>query len=116
MPPNPKFAALLAPFLMLASTAAVPGGPADNQIFLDRAQKAFATTQQNYRAETNAVTAWQFGRACFHVAELATNNTQRAAFARLGITACRESIAWESNSAPAHYYLATNLGELAQAE
>jgi hypothetical protein len=116
MPPNPKFAALLAAFLMLATTAAVPAGPANNQVFIDRAEKAFAAAQQIYRAETNATTAWQFGQACFRVAELATNNTQRAAVARLGIAVCRESIARKSNSAPAHYYLATNLGELAQAE
>jgi hypothetical protein len=115
MPPNPKFAALLASLLMPAA-AMVPAEAATNQVYLKRAQDAFTVAQQNYRAETNAATAWQLGRACFHVAELATNDAQRAMFARLGITTCRESIAWESNSAPAHYYLATNLGELAQAE
>jgi hypothetical protein len=116
MPPNPKFAALLSAFLMLAGAATASAGAATNQPYLDRAQKTFAAAQQYYRTETNATTAWQFGRACFHVAELATNNAQRAAIARLGIAACRESITRESNSAPAHYYLATNLGELAQAE
>jgi hypothetical protein len=93
-----------------------PAEPPTNHVFLARAEKAFAAAQQNYRAETNAATAWQFGRACFHVAELATNNAQRATVARLGIAACREAVARSSNSAPAHYYLATNLGELAQAE
>ena len=39
---------------------------------------------------------------------------QRAALAEQGIAACRQAIARESNSAPAHYYLGMNLGQLAQ--
>jgi tetratricopeptide (TPR) repeat protein len=116
MPPKPTSAALLAALLTLAALGTARSEPATNNVHLARAEKAFAAAQQSYRAETNAITAWQFGQACFQVAELATNNAQRAATARLGIAACRQAINQQTNSAPAHYYLATNLGELAQAE
>jgi hypothetical protein len=71
--------------------------------------------QARYRERPReATTAWQFGRACFDLAEFATNNTQRAALAEQGIAACRLAIARETNSAPAHYYLGMNLGQLAR--
>lgn len=114
MPPKPKFAAVLTAFFLLVGAAVSWSEPVTNQIFLERAQKAFLLAQQAYK--TNSAVALTFGRACFHLAELATNETQRAEVARLGIGACRAAVARESNSAPAHYYLATNLGELAQAE
>jgi hypothetical protein len=47
---------------------------------------------------------------------LATNETQRAEIARCGIAVCRQWLAREPKSAPGHYYLAVNLGKLAQAE
>src|SRR5262245_59171474 len=103
--PNLKIATWGAVILMLAGCLAALAETATNRTFLARAEKSFAAAQTNYRAETNAATAWEFGRACFRVAELATNNTQRATYARLGIAACRESIARQTNSAPAHYYL-----------
>src|SRR6516164_9592276 len=107
MPPKPIFTALLAAFVALAAVGPAFSESATNHAYLARAEKDFAAAQQNFRTATNALTAWQFGRACFRVAELATNNAQRATFARLGIAACRESIIRETNSAPAHYYLAT---------
>jgi tetratricopeptide (TPR) repeat protein len=58
--------------------------------------------------------AWDFARTCFDAAEYATNSSERAAIAEQGIAACREVIAADPNSAPAHYYLGMNLGELAQ--
>jgi len=78
-------------------------------------QTSFKEAQARYQiapAETNA--AWQLARACFDLADLATNKTQRAALADEGIAACRQALARESNSAPAHYYLGMNLGQLAQ--
>jgi tetratricopeptide (TPR) repeat protein len=58
--------------------------------------------------------AWRFGRACFDLADFATNNTERAEIAEEGIAACRILIESEPGSAPAHYYLGMNLGQLAQ--
>jgi hypothetical protein len=58
--------------------------------------------------------AWQFGRACFDLAEFATNSTERAELAQQGVAACRQAAAQESRCAPAHYHLALNLGQLAR--
>ena len=71
--------------------------------------------QAHYRdAPDEATAAWQFARACFDLADLATNKTERASLAEQGIAACQQAIARESNSAPAHYYLGMNLGQLAR--
>ena len=95
--------------LMLQEGLAAPGDPAV------RAKTAFLETQKRHGGEPrNAEAAWQFARACFDLAGFATNNSQRAEIAEKGISACRESIRRESNSAPAHYYLGMNLGQLAQ--
>lgn len=68
-----------------------------------------------YNAHTNQVqTAWEFGRACFDVGEVATNSTERAAFAEEGIAACQQAVANDPQSAAAHYYLAMDLGQLAR--
>jgi len=62
----------------------------------------------------DASLAWQYGRACFDLAEYATNNTERATVADQGIAACRQAIAQDPKSAAAHYYLGLNLGQLAR--
>jgi tetratricopeptide (TPR) repeat protein len=67
-----------------------------------------------HREPANPDAAVQFGRACFELAECATNRTQRAEIANQGIAACRQAVTRSSNSAPAHYYLGLNLGELAR--
>jgi len=78
-------------------------------------KQSFERAKTRYQATpTQAEPAWQFSRACFDLAELATNKTQRAALAEQGIAASREAIARQSNSAPAYYYLGMSLGELAQ--
>jgi tetratricopeptide (TPR) repeat protein len=83
--------------------------------FATYVKQSFQEAQARYRAAPDrAEVAWQFGRACFDLAELATNKTQRAALAEEGIAACRQAIARQSNSAPAHYYLGMTLGQLAQ--
>jgi tetratricopeptide (TPR) repeat protein len=83
--------------------------------FAAYAQKSFREAQAGYqKAPGEATAAWQFGRACFDLAEFATSSTERASLADKGIAACRLAIARESNSAPAHYYLGMNLGQLAR--
>lgn len=77
----------------------------------------FLRAQKTYLADTNQPTnAWQFARACFDISDAATNEAQRADFARQGIAASKSAIARQPRSAAAHYYLAMNYGELAQAE
>lgn len=79
-----------------------------------QAATAYAEARALYRNSlTNTETAWQFGRASFDWAEFATNNAQRAEVSEAGIAACRQAVAGEPKSAPGHYYLAMNLGHLA---
>src|SRR5690242_7616490 len=58
--------------------------------------------------------AWKFGRACFDLAEFSTNRDERASLAQKGIDACQQALRIDTNSAPSHYYLALNLGQLAR--
>jgi tetratricopeptide (TPR) repeat protein len=117
MSPKTAFSALLAAVVLLGFSIPAYSSLDTNHVYLVRAQKALSTALQTQAAATNAVEAgWQVGRAAFIAAELATNDTQCATAARIGITACRESIALKTSSAPAHYYLAVNLGKLAEAQ
>lgn len=79
------------------------------------ALRAFRETQAEYHKQPRDLTAaWHFGRACFDLADYATNNAERAEIAMRGIVACRQAIAQDTNSAPSHYYLGLNLGQLAR--
>ena len=101
---------------VLAATTAL-GQPATNTTFATRAEQAFAQAQQTFAAHPGeAEAAWRLGRASYDWAEFATNATQRAAVAQTGISACRQLLAHDPTSAPGHYYLAMDYGELAQAE
>jgi hypothetical protein len=103
--------------LFLAAAAALAASADQNKIYADRAEKEFLRAQAHYLSATNSATnAWNFARTTFDFCAFATNETQRADIARLGIAACRELLAREPKSAPAHYYLAMNCGELADAE
>lgn len=104
--------ALLALVLTPLATRADDAAPRQ---FAPRFERAHTETVERARRQTNdAAIAWELGRACFDLAEFATNNAQRAPLAEQGITACRRAIALDSNSAPAHYYLALNCGQLAR--
>jgi len=73
--------------------------------------------QSQFREDAgNLTNALQFARAAFGFAEYATNNTERAALANLGIAASRTLVAAEPDLAAGHYYLAMNLGQLARTE
>ena len=117
MPPNLTRLLILTVALCLAAVAGVAGPPATHPIFAERAKDQFLKAQMQFQSDPhNPTNAWWFARATFDYCEFATNETQHADLARLGIAACREFITREPQSAPAHYYLAMNLGELAQAE
>jgi tetratricopeptide (TPR) repeat protein len=79
------------------------------------AQRAFAAAQAQYGANPrDAGAALKFGQACFELAEFATNKTERASLANQGIAACQTALARQPDSAPGHYYLGLNLGQLAR--
>ena len=86
-----------------------------NKIFAARAEAEFHRAQIEFQSNTNAsATAWEFARACFDFADFAMNDAERVVIARQGIAACRQLIVREPESAPAHYYLAMDLGQLAR--
>lgn len=101
---------------LFAGTNQALAGPPDAETeFAAYAQKCFQQAQAAFqKVPGEAAVAWQFGRACFDLAEFATNNTGRASLAEQGIAVCRLALARDSNSAPAHYYLGMNLGQLAR--
>jgi tetratricopeptide (TPR) repeat protein len=89
--------------------------PADQASFAQRAEKAFTEAKSKFETQTNNAEAkWQFGRACYDWADFSTSDKQRADIAKQGIAACRKLIEQNGESAPGHYYLAMNLGQLAQ--
>lgn len=115
-------------FLLIISlilwTLAIPGsvrGQTNNSPANDFAAKdlaAYHHARALYLADPdNPTNAWQFARACFNVCDYAaTNNDQRASFARQGIAAANNLISRNPQSVQGHYYLAMNMGELAEAE
>ena len=98
------------------SVASAMAQSTNHPVFAARAEDAFRQAQMEFRSGTNDSAAWQFGRACFDLADFATNKSERAAIARQGIAACEKLLARVTNSAPGHYYLAMNFGRLAEAE
>ena len=83
--------------------------------FAAYAKTNFTAAEARYNKRNRSTEdTWQFARACFDLGEYATNNTERAEIAQRGIAVARQAIASEANSAPAHYYLAMNLGQLAR--
>ena len=79
------------------------------------AKRSFREAELRYKAgPSDAKIAWEFGRACFDLADFATNHAERAAIAEQGISACRQAVAREPNLSPGHYYLGMNLAQLAQ--
>ena len=100
--------------LVLAGAVLAQSAPT-NSTPATRAEAIYRQARQEQPTQTtSAEAAWQFARACFDWAEFATNDTQRAALAEQGIKASRAALTLNSNSAPAHFYLAMNLGQLAR--
>jgi hypothetical protein len=99
--------------VLLAGGGTLFAGPETNRMFAARAEAEWHRAQTQFQLHTNAAAGWQLARACFEFNDFATNNAGRAELAGEGIAACRQQLAGESNSAPGHYYLALELGLLA---
>jgi tetratricopeptide (TPR) repeat protein len=100
-------------FVMLTPCSLVSAGSAVE--YAAAARQALHQAKARSQIEPNSVQAgWQLGRAYFDLAEFATNSAERAELAQEGIAACQHALAQASNSAPAHYYLGLNLGQLAR--
>ena len=116
MPLKPASAGKVA-FVLAVFLAVNSFGQPDEKKFYDRAENEFQRTQKIFLAdELNSTNTIGFASACFNFAEIATNAAQRADIAKHGIAACQKLLEREPKSAPAHYYLAENFGELADAE
>jgi hypothetical protein len=85
---------------------------ADRQTNL--AQRNFQEAKERYLKLKDPQSTWQFGRACFDLADLATNSAQRSEIADQGIAACKQLIARDPNSGPGHYYFGMNLAQVAR--
>ena len=104
----------VAALFLLAIGGMLYAGEPRNTIFAGRAGAEYHRAQAQFQSNTNDhAAAWQFARACYDFNDFVTNNAGRATLANQGIAACRQSLARESNSAPGHYYLAIELGQLA---
>jgi hypothetical protein len=102
---------------LLAVAGIIFAGEARNKIFAARAEAEFHRAQIQLQSNTNDfAAAWHFARACYDFADFATNDTERATLAVQGIAASRQLLAYRSKSAPGHYYLGMNLGQLARTE
>jgi tetratricopeptide (TPR) repeat protein len=103
--------------ILVVADGALLAGDAPWKTSAAFAEKEFVRAQSQFKsAPDNPTNAWQFARATFDYAEFSTNNTQRAALANLGITACRPLVWLRPELAAGHYYLAMNLGQLARTE
>ena len=89
----------------------------NNPVFAARAGAEFRRAQMQLQSNTNDfAAAWHFARACYDFADFATNDAERATVAVQGIAACRQLLAARPKSAPGHYYLGMDLGQLARTE
>ena len=104
----------VAALFLFAGVGIIFAGETINPVFAGRAEAEYHRAQAQFQSNTNdPAAAWQFARACYDFNDFVTNNAGRAALANQGIAAGRQSLARESNSAPGHYYLAIELGQLA---
>ncbi len=100
---------------VLADDESTPDQSANNPKFAQRAETVFKAAKTRFESDTNNPEAqWQFGRACYDWADFSTSDHQRENIATQGIAACSKLIKRNTDSAPGHYYLAMNLGQLAQ--
>ena len=111
-PDSRLFTVVAALFLLIALPSGLSGQEADPS---SSARAAFQKAKAEYEAHPqDAQAAWQFARATFDLADVASNKTERAQIAQLGINACKHALDQTRDSAPLHYYLGLNQGELAR--
>lgn len=96
--------------MLIAFTSFAAGADpvAAAQAAYDQAKKTYDAHPQDTEA------AWKFGRATFDLADIVSSDSRRASIAEQGISACRQALEKKPDSAPLHYYLGLNQGELAR--
>jgi len=102
--------------IFLAAGMTVTAQTTTNQAFAAYTEQTYLKAKSEFSQHPQDTTAaWRLGEASFNWALYATNTTQQADISRVGIAACQHAIASTPNSAEAHYYLAMDYGELADA-
>lgn len=105
---------LLCNLLCLIGLAFLTGGDSYG-LTASQAESQWQAAQRAYQTnQFDLGIGIQFAQACFDRAEFAANSSERSNLAERGIEAAKEVIRRNSNSAPGHFYLALNLGQLAR--
>ena len=87
----------------------------NKEVFARRTEIAYHEAKAQYLSATNGSPAiWIFARACYNLADLATDDDQRAKLAQEGIDACDKLLLVQPKSGAAYYYLGMNQGQLAR--
>ena len=104
--------------VVLVLLARIEGFASDRSTALDKRK---ATRNDAYLAAKSAAAtnssiefAVALGKASFDLADLEDSKDSKIAIAQTGIAACERGLAAEASSGELHYYLAENLGQLAQ--
>ena len=104
---------ILAPIILIAC-GVVRGMAADTNTTEAYVQGEYQQLHKEFQTTTNsAEVAWRYGRACFDMSWGQKEPTVEAKYAEEGIAACRAALALYPSSAPAHYYLGMNIGQVA---
>jgi len=105
----------IAAFFILSLGAVAAPVSSQFQRFRASAEKNYrAALSQQHAEPNNPEAVWKFAHATFDRAEFSADSKERAALAEPAIDACERALNQHENSAELHYYLAMNLGELAQ--
>jgi tetratricopeptide (TPR) repeat protein len=105
------FAGLLA-LLLCFSPGLLPAGVPDPAA---KIEQTFRDAKREFDAHPeDPQVCWRFARAAFDLADVAGSNSHRADIAQEGIDACKKALAQHPDSAPLHYYLGLNQGQLAR--
>jgi tetratricopeptide (TPR) repeat protein len=98
---------------MLAATFASAGTNTIDPVL--RAEQVYLQARIRYEQDRSDMeNAWQFGQACFELADVVASNARRARLANEGMDACKAVLERNPKLAPAQYYLALNVGQLAR--
>jgi hypothetical protein len=101
-------------FLGITLLVSLPTYAGEEHDFVAEAEAAYRAAQNIYSTNQSAQAGIDAARTAFDYADLAPNDTIRETVANNGITAARTVIASDTNSAPAHYYLALDIGQVAR--
>lgn len=113
---SPRLCRVIVGVIFMCCAGRTMAGMSLPKALLDHLYTTYHESQRRYLSETNNTqAALDFSRACFDIAYVISDNSQRVDFANQGISAAQRAMAAD-NSAAAHYYLGMNLGQLADAK